>query len=197
VRLLWIDAGPEATLAQLRTLAPPAVDRIVVSAPGPLAFLADEIGPLPPCTPTHVRYGNGIRLVIGAFAPVDHGYRQRLAVVEALVDRVDAGLLDRMRALGAADAWTAPVHTGTVAYRLTVLAPPDRVPAIRAAVPGHTYPVERMALARTERTVHYRGFPISLKVALPRGTAQPEYDDVRRAAQALGLPIRQILADLR
>jgi pyridinium-3,5-bisthiocarboxylic acid mononucleotide nickel chelatase len=200
VRLLWIDAVPEATLAQLRTLAPPAVDRIVVRERGRLAFLADEIGPLPPCVPLDVRYGNGIRLVIGAFAPVGHEYRQRLTVVEALVDRVDADLLDRMRALGAADAWAAPVHTGTVAYRLTVLTPPDRVPAIRQVVPGNAYPVERIALARAQRTVTYRGCPISVKLALHNGcvlTAQPEYDDVRRAARTLRIPARQILADLR
>jgi hypothetical protein len=194
-RLLWIDAGPQATVADLRALDPPPVDR-VIAAQQNLAYLADEIGPLPACTPTQVRYGNGIRVVVGVFAPADRGYRQRLTVVDALADRVDAALLDRMRALGAADAWAAPVHTGTVAYRLTVLAPPDRVPAIRRAVPGNAYPVERIALARAQRTVTYRGCPISVKLALPDGTAQPEYDDVRRAARTLGLPIRQILAEL-
>lgn len=195
-RLLWIDAGPRARVADLRALDPPPAQRIV-AAREHLAFLADEIGPLPACTPLEVRYGNGIRLVVGALAGPDPGYRQRLTVVEALVHRVDAAVLDRMRALGAADAWAAPALTGTVAYRLTVLTPPDRVAAIRTAVPGHTYPVERRALARTERTVSYGGCPISVKLALPGGTGQPEYDDVRRAARILGVPARRILDDLR
>lgn len=195
-RILWIDARPEATIADLRALDPPPADRVVAAQHNP-AFRVDEIGPLPACTLLETRYGNGIRLVVGALADPHPGYRQRLTVVEALVARVDAAVLDRMRALGAADAWAAPVLTGTVAYRLTVLTPPDRLPAIRQAIPGIAYPVERHATARAERTVTYRGCPISLKVALPRGTAQPEYDDVARAARILGIPAREILEDLR
>ncbi len=52
------------------------------------------------------------------------------------------------------------------------------------------WPVARAALPRTERTVEFRGQTIRVKeVVLPGGTLRrkPEYEDVVRAARALGL----------
>ena len=59
------------------------------------------------------------------------------------------------------------------------------------------YPVARHALPRESTTVTVGGLEISVKLARLDGvvvTAQPEYDDVVRAAQALGRPVKDVLA---
>ena len=60
------------------------------------------------------------------------------------------------------------------------------------------YPVARHALPRETTTVTVGGLEIAVKLARLDGvvvTAQPEYDDVVRAARALGRPVREVLAE--
>lgn len=59
-------------------------------------------------------------------------------------------------------------------------------------------PTRRHALARAFRTVDVDGQPVAVKLGLtPEGrvvNAMPEWDDVARAAAALGRPAKQVLA---
>jgi len=94
---------------------------------------------------------------------------------------------------------------GRPAHTLSVLVRPSAVAAVREAVFRHTptlglreIPVRKHALARLFRTVDVDGQPVRVKVGLLASgeecTAQPEWEDVRLAAERLGLPARAVLA---
>jgi uncharacterized protein (DUF111 family) len=59
--------------------------------------------------------------------------------------------------------------------------------------------VVKTALGRHEEVVQVRGQGVRIKVALDAAgrvvNVQPEYDDVATAAQALGVPVKQVLAE--
>jgi len=188
-----------------------------------LTTLADHWGPLPACVPGRVGVGAGqrdpashpniLRVVLGQAAPATtEPYQQRMTMIEATVDDLDPRLwpdiLETLREIGAADAWCGAVLTrkGRPGQVLSVLSPPDRVEAVCQAVFAHTstlglrrYPVDRQALARRQIVVAYQGQPVSVKLGLLDGavvTAQPEYEDVRRAAAVLGVPARRVLDEV-
>ena len=116
------------------------------------------------------------------------------------VARAQQALLDA----GALDAVLAPVtmKKGRPGLRVEVLATTDRLHALlgtlfsaTSTIGARYWPVSRPALDRTEETVQWRGQPIRRKrVRLPDGTerTKPEYEDVLRAAEALGLPAWQV-----
>jgi uncharacterized protein (DUF111 family) len=91
---------------------------------------------------------------------------------------------------------------GRGGVRIEVLAEPARADALERALFRWTptigvrrSPVERRALARAELTVEVFGHPVRLKtVTLPDGErrAKPEFDDVRRVADALGRLPREV-----
>ena len=59
-------------------------------------------------------------------------------------------------------------------------------------------PVTKHALDREIVSVEVDGQPVAVKLARHDGVvvnAQPEYDDVARAAAALGRPVAEVLAD--
>jgi uncharacterized protein (DUF111 family) len=61
-------------------------------------------------------------------------------------------------------------------------------------------PVERRSLPRDSVTVDYRGRPVSVKRGYLNGvvvTAQPEYEEVKAAAEATGQPLRRVLEEVR
>jgi pyridinium-3,5-bisthiocarboxylic acid mononucleotide nickel chelatase len=189
-----------------------------------LTTLAQAWGPLPACVPQRVGVGAGsrdpashanvLRVVVAEYEPAEAaGPRQdELTVVEATVDDLDPRLwpdvLDAMRAAGAADAWCSPIicRQGRPGHVLTVLAPPELLEAVCRAVFTHTttlglrrYPVARLALRRDQVACSFHGHPISLKRGLLDGrvvSAQPEYDDLRRAALATGVPVRRVLDEV-
>lgn len=100
---------------------------------------------------------------------------------------------------GARDAVVVHVGAkkGRPAIRLEMLVDRSRLDGVqRALFTGSStigmryWPVERATLARREVVVEWRGQRIRLKrVRLPDGTerSKPEYDDVERAARALGI----------
>jgi uncharacterized protein (DUF111 family) len=110
-------------------------------------------------------------------------------------------------AAGALDVWLTPIlmKKGRPAHTFRALVAPDRAAEVRATVFRETttigvreYPVARHALPREITTVTVGGVEIGVKLARLDGvvvTAQPEYDDVVRAAQALGRPVRDVLTD--
>lgn len=188
-----------------------------------LASLATEWGPQPPMTVAGVGVGAGgrdpeghanvLRLLVGEpvgdLAPA----ATTELVLEANVDDLDPRLwptvLDALLAAGAADAWLTPIlmKKGRPAHTLHVLVVPERAVAVREVVFRETTtiglrerPVTKRALDRSSVEVVVGGQVVSVKVARLEGrvvNAQPEYDDVARAAVALGRPARDVLEDAR
>jgi uncharacterized protein (DUF111 family) len=86
-----------------------------------------------------------------------------------------------------------------------VLVSADRAASVRAAIFRQTstiglreQPLGKHALDREMVSVDVDGQPIAVKLARHDGVlvnAQPEYDDVARAAAALGRPVVDVLAD--
>ena len=92
---------------------------------------------------------------------------------------------------------------GRPAHTLHALVDPARAGAVRTAIFRHTttlglreQPVTKHSLDREMVAVEVEGQRIPVKVARHDGVvvnAQPEYDDVVRAAAALGRPVNDVL----
>ena len=108
---------------------------------------------------------------------------------------------------GASDAWLTPIlmKKGRPAHTLSVLVASDRAAGVRAAIFRHTstigvreQPLGKHALDRELVSIEVDGQRIAVKLARHDGVlvnAQPEYDDVARAASALGRPVSDVLGD--
>jgi len=182
-----------------------------------LASLVTDWGPLPPVTVTRTGMGAGgrdpqevanvLRLVLGE--PLQH--RESAVLIETNVDDLDPRLwphvLSELLAAGASDAWLTPIlmKKGRPAHTLSVLCPSSLAAAVRALVFQETstigvreVEVGKHALERTGSFVHVDGQKIRVKTAWLEGEAvnvNPEWDDVVAAAQALGRPAKQVLAE--
>lgn len=161
---------------------------------------------------------NVVRAVVGETVEkvetVDQPDAGSAVVLECNVDDLDPRLwprvLEQLLAAGASDAWLTPIlmKKGRPAHTLSVLAPPDPalLEALRDVVFRETttiglreYTVGKYALQRRERTVHVQGQVVRIKEALQDGlvvNAQPEWEDVLAAAQALGVPAKAVLQQL-
>jgi uncharacterized protein (TIGR00299 family) protein len=131
-------------------------------------------------------------------------------VVEANIDdlegRLIPGALDALLTAGARDAWVTPIlmKKGRPAYTLHALTPPAAADAVRrvffretSTIGVREHEVVKHALPREMLTVTVGGHPIAVKAALLDGEVvnlQPEWDDVARAAAALGRPAVDVLA---
>lgn len=189
LRVLATDSGPQPTM---RT------ERVGVGAGG-----RDPAG-----------HANVVRLLVGgstgsgAAAPGFDTLSE--LVVETNVDDLDPrvwpAVLEALLAAGAVDAWLTPItmKKGRPAHTLAVLTPFEAADRVRATVVAQTssigfreYPVTKRALPRTVREVTVDGHPVAVKLSRfgqEMLTAQPEWDDVARAAKALGRPPRDVLA---
>jgi len=132
----------------------------------------------------------------------------RLFMVQADIDDMApeylASAQDALFAAGALDVVVSPVamKKGRPGMRLEALVGEAKREAVLAAVfqatstiGARVWPVERPALQRAEEVVEWRGQRIRRKrVRLPDGTerSKPEYEDVLRAAHALGLAPFQV-----
>ncbi|HVA60901.1 MAG TPA: nickel pincer cofactor biosynthesis protein LarC [Mycobacteriales bacterium] len=155
---------------------------------------------------------NVLGLVVGELAAdgTAGGSLTEMLVVEANVDDVDPrlwpGVLDRLLAAGAADAWLTPIvmKKGRPAHTVHALVTPADAAAVRHVLFTETttiglreYPVTKRALDRAEVSVDVDGRPVRVKLAYLDGRivgATPEFDDVAAAASALGRPVRGVLA---
>jgi uncharacterized protein (TIGR00299 family) protein len=153
---------------------------------------------------------NALRLVLAdAPHPSAAGHRRdALFVIAADLDDASpeylADACDQLRDAGALDVVTLAVgmKKGRAGVRLEVLASAADADALEALVLAATptigvrrYAVSRLALPRAEARVEVAGHGVRVKIAtLPDGTrrAKPEFDDVRRAAAALGRPPRAV-----
>lgn len=151
---------------------------------------------------------NVTRVVLGeravrAARPVAH---QLEATVDDLDPRLWPGVVARVLAAGALDAWLVPVvgKKGRPAHVLTVLSPPERSDDLEELVVASTTTLgvrrtecTRLVLERGWVDVGVEGLVVPVKVGLLRGVVQqvtPEFEDVARVAGALGWPERRVLA---
>jgi uncharacterized protein (TIGR00299 family) protein len=159
-------------------------------------------------TKDFVGRANALRLILAERVGSDG--RQQLVTLAADLDDMTgeyvANVADTLRAAGALDVVLVPtiMKKGRPGVRVEVLTAPalaDRLEAMLLA-DSTTLGVrrtitERRALPRTERTVQVLGHPIMVKVATqPDGTvrAKPEFDDVRRVAEATGRAAQDIFS---
>jgi uncharacterized protein (TIGR00299 family) protein len=129
------------------------------------------------------------------------------ANIDDLDPRVWPEVLAALLRAGASDAWLTPIlmKKGRPAHTLSVLAATEGAAAMRALVFRQTptlglreHVVRKHALGRRVRTVDVDGQPVRVKTGMLADgevvTAQPEWEDVRSAAHALGRPARAVLA---
>jgi uncharacterized protein (TIGR00299 family) protein len=204
-------AGPEGA---------PATELCTPTGAALLSTLATSYGPQPVMTTQAVGVGAGgrdpnghtnvLRLLVGAAVEQTDG-PDDLLVLETNVDDLDPRLwpdvITAVLAAGALDAWLTPIlmKKGRPAHTFRALTTPETAGEVRTTIFRETttigireYPVARHALPRETATVSIGGVEVRVKLARLDGvvvTAQPEYDDVVSAAQALGRPVREVLAD--
>ncbi len=179
--------------------------------------------PLPPMRLDRLGAGAGardlavpnlLRVLIGEpVAAGDDGEVQALVEVETTIDDMSpqlyGPLLDRLLAAGALDAYLAPVvmkrgRPGTV---VTALAPPGAVERLAELLFRETTTigvrwreVRRRRLPREMVRLRTSLGPVTFKVSRLGGrpvTVTPEFEEVRRLAEAQGRPVREALEAVR
>lgn len=180
-----------------------------------LAATVTDWGPLPALTPVRVGYGAGgrdlaelpnvLRLVLGEPSRAAGAAVLLETNVDDLDPRLWPDVLERLFAAGASDAWLTPIlmKKGRPAHTLHALCPPDAVGPVRAEVFVRTSTlgvreliVGKTALDRSTGEVRVHGERVRTKLAHLRGrlvNVSVEYEDVRAAAEALGLPVKEVL----
>jgi uncharacterized protein (TIGR00299 family) protein len=180
-----------------------------------LATLVDEWGPLPAMTAERVGVGAGtrdpeafpnvVRLVLGTAASASRSAVLLETNIDDLDPRLWPGVLQHLLEAGASDAWLTPIlmKKGRPAHTLSVLAPSGALPAVRAVVFRETTTlglrettVAKHELQRSITTVDVAGQQVAIKHGWYDGqlvTSTPEWEDVARAAEALGWPAHQVL----
>lgn len=198
----------------------PATELCTPTGAALLTTLATGWGPQPAMSVGDVGVGAGgrdpaghanvLRLLVGEPAPTAPDAADPPLLLETNVDDLDPrvwpAVIAALLAAGASDAWLTPIlmKKGRPAHTLSVLATAAAAPAVRATVFRETsaiglreVPVGKHALDRAFATVEVDGRPVAVKLARHDGVlvnAQPEYDDVARAAAELGLPVKVVLA---
>jgi uncharacterized protein (TIGR00299 family) protein len=126
--------------------------------------------------------------------------------VDDLDPRIWPGVIAALLEVGASDAWLTPIvmKKGRPAHTLSVLVAPDRADVVRREVYRQTSTiglreqrVGKHALERELAWVTVDGHRVAVKLARIDGevvNAQPEFDDVATAAQALGRPVKDVMA---
>jgi uncharacterized protein (TIGR00299 family) protein len=197
----------------------PAMELCTPTGAALLTTLATSWGPQPAMTVERIGVGAGTRdpegyanLVRILVSTVETDERETGALlIETNVDDLDPrvwpDVIAALLAAGASDAWLTPIlmKKGRPAHTLSVLVPAERAEKVRAAIYRQTstiglreHPVGKHALDREVVAVEVAGQSISVKLARHGGklvNAQPEYDDVARAAATLDRPLGDVLAD--
>jgi uncharacterized protein (DUF111 family) len=182
-----------------------------------LATVVTGWGELPDMRPLRTGVGAGgrdlqevanvLRLVVGE----PSGLEPQALLLETNVDDLDPrlwpGVLQRLLAVGASDAWLTPIlmKKGRPAHTLSVLCGDAVADAVRrvvftetSTIGLRTQRVGKVALERNETTVDVQGQVVRVKLSALDGevvNATPEYDDVVAAAAALDRPVKNVLAE--
>ncbi|GAA1779962.1 nickel pincer cofactor biosynthesis protein LarC [Nocardioides hankookensis] len=188
-----------------------------------LTTLATAYGPQPAMTVDTIGVGAGgrdpeghanvLRLFVGGFEA--HSVRTSTTegplLLECNVDDLDPrvwpAVIAALLEVGASDAWLTPIlmKKGRPAHTLSVLVDAARADDVRTTIFRQTstiglreQPLTKHALDREMVAVEVGGHPVAVKLARHHGVvvnAQPEYDDVARAASALQRPVADVLAE--
>jgi uncharacterized protein (TIGR00299 family) protein len=196
-------------------------EAVELATPTGLALLAEwasSTGAMPAMSVETIGVGAGghdfdtranvVRLVIGETAsePTDEVWQTIEANVDDLDPRLWPGVLDKLLAAGAADAWLTPIlmKKGRPAHTVSALAALDVVESVREVLVAETSTIgvrattiAKHALERSWITVDVDGEKVRVKLAHDgerRTNVSPEFDDVTAAAEALGTPAKEILA---
>lgn len=153
---------------------------------------------------------NVLRARLGRLAP---GAGGRLRIFETNIDdsspQVFGYVIERVLKAGALDAWLTPVQMkkSRPGVKLSVLAPASLGGAVEDIVFSETttlgirsYAVERTAAERREETAETPWGPVRVKVGSVNGRVRsviPEYEDCRKAAEAAGVPLKDVVAAAR
>lgn len=193
-----------------------AMETVTPTGASLLAALVERPGVVPSMTIESIGYGAGdddpkerpnfARMWVGTMS--DRGETADLAwLIETNLDdstgQEVGHLLDHLHAAGALDVWTtaASMKKSRPAVIVSALAEPERVAAVERAFLRESttfgvrkHLVERRKLARTWQTVETRFGPIRMKVGALDGVrkAQPEYEDVRKAAEKHGATLAEV-----
>jgi uncharacterized protein (TIGR00299 family) protein len=181
-----------------------------------LRTLATAFGAVPPLTLTATGFGAGgrelddrpnvVQVLVGdRTATGAEAAGQPAVLLEANVDDVTGEVLAhavaRLLAAGAHDAWATPIvmKKGRPAHTVSALADPSQAAALVAVLMAETgtLGVRSQALTkfpapRTVEVVDVGGHPVRVKVT-PAGRVKVEFDDALAAAEALGVPVRDVL----
>ncbi len=180
-----------------------------------LTSLASSFGPIPAMTLRSAGYGAGrkewaipnvLRVLLGEAGSA--GLQQEtLAVLETNIDDLNPETYDyvmgRLFAAGALDVFLAPIQMkkNRPATLLSVLCRPAAAGELSEILFAETstlgvrrHNVERTCLPREIRTVDTPYGSVRVKSATFGSTlkAAPEYEDCRRAAEAHGVPLREV-----
>ena len=184
-----------------------------------LAALATSFGQLPAMNVSAVGYGAGradtagrpnvVQLIVGealtgdAVAPRPGRAAVQIDVnVDDVTGEVIAHTIATLVAAGAFDAWATPIvmKKGRPAHVVSALCDPALVEPLAAVLVAETgslgvraTTVERWPQVRRESYVEVGGHRIGVK--LGAGRVKVEHDDAAAAAQALGRPLRDVLAE--
>jgi uncharacterized protein (TIGR00299 family) protein len=178
---------------------------------------ASSYGPLPAMRLLKSGHGAGtrdtkdrpnvLRIMVGEDAA---GAGDRVLVLEAEVDDISpqllGALLERLFEQGVRDAYFTPVQMkkSRPGVLITVIAGLDQQAAVEELLFRETttlgvrrHECSRTTLERESVTVSTAYGPIAVKLGR-RGdlvlNAQPEFEECRRAAQAAGVPVKEVLA---
>lgn len=195
----------------------PAMELCTPTGAAILTTVATGWGPQPAMTTRTIGVGAGgrdpeghanvLRLLVGEDAAAASGPLLIQTNVDDLDPRVWPAVIAALMEAGASDAWLTPIlmKKGRPAHTLSVLVDGSRAAEVRTTVFRETSSIglreqrlEKHALERTMAEVDVAGQRVAVKLARHDGVlvnAQPEYDDVARAAAALGRPVSAVLAE--
>jgi len=152
-------------------------------------------------------HANVLRILTGTAPAPDRAPLLIESNIDDLDPRVWPSVITALFAAGASDAWLTPIlmKKGRPAHTLSVLTSSDNAEDVREALWRHTSTIgvreSRLAkhvLDREMVAVEVAGQRIAVKLARHGGevvNAQPEWEDVARAATALGRPANDVLAE--
>ena len=197
----------------------PATELCTPTGAALLTTVATAWGPQPAMTTAMVGVGAGgrdpeghanvLRMLVGAAGSEPPPAAPLLIEtnIDDLDPRVWPAVIAALMEAGASDAWLTPIlmKKGRPAHTLSVLVAADRAAVVRTEIFRQTstiglreQPLGKHALDRVLVEVDVGGQRVAVKLAGLDGevlNAQPEYDDVVRAAAALGRPVVEVLAD--